>query len=1067
MKKYNKDIYLDLINYKIKIIYLFIIITLGIMTFVGINTISYDMNYTANEILKKYNVVDFKVITPIGFEDFDEKKLTDSLKILDLEYLKYEESKIKNTNKKVALISIPKKVSKLNIIKKLENTNLENGIFIENKYKNKHKLGNKIILENGKEYTIVGFYENPEKRLKSTFFLSIYGTGNIDYTIYLNESYFKNNDAKILNIKLIDLNKITVYSKEYEENIIKYKEKLEEVLFEIDKDKIRKFKFKNLLKLKNTNLEIEKNLKALKEGKLKLENGIEKIFVEEEKLNSKKQQFLNAKKIFSENEFNIKNGLKLIEEKKKEINLKKEELILKKKELESYKKEIIEGNKKIEDGLLILKKEKEKIIKNKIKLIENEEKLEKIKNNILFRIKYEKSKKELEEYKLKLEDGFLRIKSEEKNLLLKKEEINSKYKEVEEGLLKIEDGLSKINVAEKEILYNLKKINSSKDKLILEKEKYYKDYNKNKAKILEGENEILKNKKKILGEKENFDENYNKFLNEINSNLSKLELEKDKINSIESSSFFIKSIFENKDFISYFESIKSIEIISKIFPIIFYSVVLLIITTAIMRLVEEQRYEIGTYKFLGYENKYIIKKYLVFISLPVIFGIILGVFLGIYAMPKILYIAFSAGSIETFLNLDIKISYFPIIFSIILVILFLVLSLYISLKSEIYSNVSSLLIAKVPKSGSKIILENIRFIWNRLSFSNKLTFRNIFRYKFKMIMNILGVMGCCSLIFLGFAIKNSYNQIPEKQFNEIHKYTSKINLNPYTLEKNRKDIEKKLNEFANISSNYFIAKGNDKKEYIVETYIFKENDVSKYINIDKLSNNGAIISKRILTLINKNVGDVIEFKDINNNIFKIRIDGSFENYYSNYLIMTREYFKKISAEKLDFNSYLIKEDVDFNNVDILNIEKSYEKRESFDKISESLNYIIIFLILLSAGLSIIVTYTLLEINVSERKRELSTIKVLGYFDKELLLYIYKEIIFLNILGIILGLFFGKILHYIILESMEKTSTVFVNDIYISSYIYSIILTILFTLISIILMSKKIKDVDMVESLKTE
>ena len=532
---------------------------------------------------------------------------------------------------------------------------------------------------------------------------------------------------------------------------------------------------------------------------------------------------------------------------------------------------------------------------------------------------------------------------------------------------------------------------------------------------------------------------------------------------------------DNASYISYIEGIESLNIISKIFPIIFYFIVIFITITSMTRLIEEDRNNIGTLRFLGYSDNYILMKYLTYALIPTIIGLIIGDILGFSYLPRFIYSAYNSGSITTFNNLEFIFS--PKLFIISLIASFLssLISVYVSIKSSLNVSVSSLLKMKSPVKGGTIFFEKISYIWNKFKFTTKITIRNIFRYKMKLAINIIGIAGCSSLIFLAFSIKDSFSNIPNYQFEYLRPYKSEINL---TDDYNKNNIRKLLRDNKYIYAQKIFGKILiDKQEKYIDIYIFDDN-IDDFIRLIDKNNNkinledkGIYISQRALELASKNIKDNVVVKDYYNKKYILNVENSFKNFSGNYIYMTKKYYESLGykyKENIVLVKNAIKDYTEFFKIDdILYIYETNNQKLVYNKISNSLNYIVLFITIFSALLSFIVTYSLLDININERKKEISTIKVLGFRKIEIFKYIYSETLILTVIASILGLILGIILHRSILYSMRNTNVVFIESVSIKTYILTMLLTYIFSFISICISFRKINKIDMVESLKIE
>ncbi|WP_064615511.1 FtsX-like permease family protein [Streptobacillus moniliformis] len=1068
MKTNNKDIIREFFKSKTRFLAIFIINLLGISTFIGLNVLSKDMYRTIDDLYKISNVADVTVSSNIALNQGDLRILNNLEYISDIEYGYNEEIYINNTKEILNLKSLPERISKLKLIEG-NFPNSVNEIIIEYQLKDKYSLNQKI----NEKFKIVGYYENVENRLLNSKIQTFKGYNVSSVNGYTLNKYFENKEYTFANIKL--KTNFNTYEKEYNDYIFEKKIDIKNKLNKNSKIKLDEFlseKYDEINKGKN---KIENSKNEIMKNENKIIDAKNKILSAEKNLISKINEFQNANDKFYSSEVEINNQkVKLLE---KQYNLKENLSKLEEglKELEINKNKINNGLNEIEKGFNDIDENQKKIDVSKEEILKNEKYINSLKPSIFVsKTKIEDGKSKIEKAIKEIELGENRLKDELKNLENKKIELINNLSFVENKKNELEENKKKINDGLEQIKLGLDKLEEGNKKLIEEKNKFNEEYEENLSKIIKAKEEIKSRKKEIEKAAKKFEEEKNKANEIIENSLNDLEINRRKLDLL-NSIYFINTRIDNPNYSSFIESIESLNIISKLFPVIFYLIVILVSTTTMTRMVDEQRNSIGTYMFLGYSKNEISKKYYIYALLSTILGISLGIYFGIYSMPKFIYTAFKAGSISMYNDLVILFDIKIVLISVVASISSSILSVYLSLRSDFNIEISELLKPKMPKQGSSIFLEKIKIFWNNLSFSNKISLRNIFRYKGKMIMNILGITGCTSLIFLGFAIKNSFSEISELQYNKIRNFHAEVNLKNYL---NKNEISNIINlvnkDFNLISLESINAKfSTENRENNIKIYVLDDINVNEFFYLsNKIDDEGILISKRALTLMNKNIGDEILISDFIGNEYNLRVSNTIDNYQGNYIFLTRKFYEKNLQKEYKVNTLIVKENgksldylLDFDEIQSISLNREY--KEIFDKISDSLNFIVIFITLLSALLSIVVTYSLLEINVNERQRELATIKVIGFFSKEVSLYIYKEIFILTIVGIILGLFSGKWIHKIVLISMEKTNTVFVENIGYTPYIFSITLTLIFSFISFLLIHRKLKEINMIEALKME
>ena len=571
--------------------------------------------------------------------------------------------------------------------------------------------------------------------------------------------------------------------------------------------------------------------------------------------------------------------------------------------------------------------------------------------------------------------------------------------------------------------------------------------------------------------KKEFEDNYKK----LEEAKEKIDNEKEKLDKISKGTWYIQKRKNNTGYTSIIEAIQTIDNIANMFPIIFYMVAILISLTSMTRMIEEERIEIGTLKSLGYTNLTIMSKYLLYSFLACIIGGVLGMSLGFYLLPGIVWKLYSLFyyAVPGFVC---KYRLLSGIIGTLFAFICIGGATYIVANSELKEQASQLMRPKAPKNGKKILLENIPFIWKHFNFSNKVTTRNIFRYKKRSITTIIGISGCTALLVTGFGIKDSVVEIPNKQFKEIIKYDSSIILsNDSEIEKIKDKIKPEIYVESKGISGIIESKEKDFETNIV---VFKNNtELNKVYDLralkDKkkltLDDEGIIITDKIAKSLNKKINDNIKI-NIDGINYKLKIKGITKNYVGHYIYMNKKYYES-TISNYKTNMLLVKgsnaknkEILKFDSVSSINRVSKMIKDASI--MFDAMNYVVILLIIASALLDFVVLYNLANVNISERQREIATLKVLGFYDKEVDDYINKENIIFTIIGIILGMIFGIFIIDLIVASIEIDSLRIIRYIKPISFVYSALITITFSFIVNIIIHFILKKINMIESLKS-
>lgn len=547
----------------------------------------------------------------------------------------------------------------------------------------------------------------------------------------------------------------------------------------------------------------------------------------------------------------------------------------------------------------------------------------------------------------------------------------------------------------------------------------------------------------------------------------------------------------NPGYAEYKDNADRLSAIASVFPVFFFLIAALVSLTTMTRMVEEHRLQIGTLKALGYGNRDIMAKFLVYGTLASLAGAAVGLAVGFTLLPAIIFDAYSS-----LYNLpDLIKSFYPSysIISIIVALVCTTLTAWFAARVELRGNAAVLMRPKAPKSGQRILLERITFVWKRLSFVQKVTARNLFRYKQRMFMTVFGVAGCTALILTGFGLKDSIGSIAPKQFGVIMKYDALVALQTDATAEAQQSYEQLISGEPAITGTLDVAQEtmtarasgvNDQDVYL---FVPEAADsLSDYVSLQdrstgearKLTDEGVIISEKLAKLYGLKAGDTLTLADSKNEPFGLLVTGITENYVMHYAYMTPAYYTSVFGKEPVFNTSLLNYNAPDSaweeqfgerltaNGRVAAVSFSSSVGTAFDDTMKSMDVVTLVLIVSAAALAFVVLYNLTNINVSERIRELSTIKVLGFYDNEVTMYIYRENILLTLLGIAAGSGLGIVLHSFVLQTAELDATMFAPVIEWPSYIYAAVLTMLFSGIVMAFMHIKLKRIHMIEALKS-
>ena len=646
------------------------------------------------------------------------------------------------------------------------------------------------------------------------------------------------------------------------------------------------------------------------------------------------------------------------------------------------------------------------------------------------------------------------------------DQIDSAKAELESGQDQINSGWDQITAGEQELADAEAKLEEAEAEIADGWEEYYEGEAEAEAEIADGEQKIA-DAKEELADAEN------------------------EINDIEMPEWYIYDRSNLPDYTGYGENADRMRAIGEVFPAIFFLVAALISLTTMTRMVEEQRTQIGTLKALGYERHSIAGKYLGYALLATVSGSVVGILFGEKVFPYIIINAY--GIMYQHMN-DIVIPYNleyglgAAAAALASTLLATVFSCY----KELREQAAELMRPPTPKQGQRVMLERVKFIWKRLNFSWKASIRNLVRYKKRLFMTIFGIGGCMALMLVGFGLKDSIFAIVDIQYGEIQLYDGNIILSDDATEEEKSNIittlekdSKMAGSTEGILSQITVGNGDEWHDVYLDVPKNVE-EFSEFVVLQdrvtnekyELDDSGAILTEKMATELDVEPGDTVTIRDENRGDLEVEISAVCENYMSHYLYMTPAYYEKVYGEQPDYNSIFYKtadritEEAERIGEEALtlpgalSVSYTTDLREQVDNMLGALDEVIVVLIISAGMLAFVVLYNLNNINITERQRELATLKVLGFYNGEVAMYVYRENIVLTVLGAVFGIVLGKFLHGFIIVTVEIESVMFGRNIDLSSFIYGFLLTILFSLLVNGAMYFKLKKINMVESLKS-
>lgn len=1072
---YLKDIFREIKISLGRFLSILCIVAIGVAFFAGIKASAPDMKNSADTYFDKYNVQDIQVYSTIGLTKKDVAAINKikGVKSVQPSFSMDTLSQIDSTQMVIKVISygIDQKMNKIRVVEgrmpERENECLVEASSATNKLYGTFHIGDTIKLQSGTDealskslkhtkYKIVGTCYNPNY-LSYEKGSSNIGSGTVNSFIYIQNTnvlkdYYTEVDVCVKGAKDLDC-----YSDEYFDVVDPVLKKIKKISNKQIDARIQSYQSELDEKKQEATDKFKDAENQFNDAQNKIDSGLSEIQSNELKLQNSKDQINQgwneyyANLQLLDNIPTLQNAIAQIEESEKKLP-----------ELLSQKEQVENGLQEINaEGDLNTKRT---LIQNAIDFIDI-------------------ALKKLENYPDSSDAETIRIKLNEKKELLqgqlslidqaiaKKAELEAILPQIQSGIEQIQAGVAK----KAELQSQLNQLLNAKNELnnayvsLINGQAQYED---GVSKIEDAKNELNKSIEQLTLSKAEFNIQKHDALRE----LSDAQLEIDKMEG----KWIVLDRNSHYSYRDYGACADRMDGIAKVFPVFFFLVAALVCMTTMTRMVDEQRNEMGTLKALGYSKLQIASKYIIYALIASILGSILGCSLGMYLFPTVIFNAWN-----TLYNIDqIKFLFQPgliLLASGSVTGITLLATLY-SIYSELIEMPSQLMRPKAAKAGKKILLERITFIWKRLSFLQKVTARNIFRYKKRFFMTIIGIAGCSALLVAGFGINDSISDIVNQQYNVIYHYDA-------TVSAKTSEITSQIKSLKGVKDVY-------EEDHLAVTTKIENKDISTTVHIisnDKkfkdfctlfngnkefdLDDSSVLISQKMATKLNKKAGDTIKIKDANNKVIKAKIKGVFTNYVGHHIYASESLYKSWNTNAKTTHIYLIKSKkttkkfernlgnkiMNIDGVQSVTFYSSLQK--NFKDMIKSISYIVVVLVISAACLAFVVLYNLSNVNISERKREIATIKVLGFTRKEVDAYINRETILLTILGSLIGLGIGIGLHHLIMNLAEMDDIMFGRTINSISYVISFVMTIGFNAIINLCMHKKLNNIQMVESLK--
>lgn len=878
--------------------------------------------------------------------------------------------------------------------------------------------------------------------------------------------------------------------------------------------------------LADAKTEIDEGKTELAENEQKLNDAKQQLDESRQQLDGARNQLDEAKKTLDDSKKQLDDGQAEIDGRRSELEAGKTQLEAGKQQLESGRAEYESGKAqydenlaKYEDGLEQYRQaaaqldqaaamlgEDDPTIKMQRGLLENTKtQLDEAK------IQLDAAKAQLDEAESQLTQSEQTITATEQQIADGEAQLNAAQEQIDSGIqqyndglaqynenyAKFQDGVEQYNAGYREYSDGLIQFNNGKNKLadaerqyndgvaeLAEKEQEFLD---GKADYVSGVKELEDAKQKYRDGLKEYQDGVDEFNTEIADAEKKIEDGRKQIADAGEAKWYVFTRDDNPGYSEYASNAERIDKIAAIFPVFFLLVAALVCLTTMSRMVEEQRMQIGTLKSLGYSNAVIMRQYMVYAVLAAASGSVLGAFIGMFFFPFV--IMFAYGMMYIITNFYFELNPFNIVISAGSMVAAIALTVFFSARNALAGTPAELMRPKAPKAGKRVLLERIGFIWNKLSFFGKVSGRNLFRYKRRMFMTVIGIAGCTALSLTGFGLKDSISDIVNLQYNDINNYSG------FIAYESQDDVQGIYDALLDYSPDTEYTRALIKQYTVssdggtVQCYVTAVEDTDKFEDMidfrdrksgEKLGfDSGIIVTEKMTKLLGVKSGDTVTLRISDGNTREVTIGAVTEHYTSHYMYIPEEKYAELFGEEPDYNIVYFRNGMsaeqsvqdDFTTRmlavnGVLTVTVNSGASSQFADMMKIMDLVVVVLIVSAGALAFVVLYNLTNVNITERIREIATLKVLGFYDKEVSSYVFRENNILSVMGGILGLGIGVALCQFIIQTAEIDEVMFGRNIHPLSFLWAFLITVAFSLIVNLIMRKDLIKISMVESLKS-
>ena len=1101
----RKEFYMEIRKTLNRFLSILLINALGVAFFAGVRASKPDMQISADAFYDESNLMDIRVVSTLGMteEDAEAIEAVEGVKEVMPFYSVDMFGRLPDRQLNLQVMSLPDKMNRIHV-REGRLPESRNECLVD------YKLLTSGLCELGEELTLVSGTEDETSEIvnqetftivgagTTSYYMSLdrgttsIGSGSLDGFLVVLPEVFEQDYYTQICVTAEGAYELTCYTEEYDSLVDELVERIEEIEKERCEIRYVQVQEEGQEKIADAEAEVADGEKKLADAGAELEDARVKLADAEEKLADGRKELADGEAEFAEKEQELLDAKQEVADGWKELNEAKEELVKATFEIQRGYEQYEKGKAEIDAGYAQLAPYEEQLAQIESRLEQVQKALDEIAQADNAGIPVdEQQRAELEGTKIQLlsakeqlapvvEENKTKLDAGAAALAAGKRELDAGSDQVDEGNREAYYAEQDLREAEEEIADGEIKLEDGRAELA-DARQTLKDAEKEladaKAEFADGEAE------------------YEKALAENEETLADAKVKiadaKKELADLKEPEWYVLDRQYIQTYVEYGNDADRIGAIGEVFPAIFFLVAALVSLTTMTRMVEEQRTQIGTLKALGYGKGAIASKYIFYALLSSLLGSLLGLAAGQKILPTVIISAYQIlynNLPETLTPLSLEYSLTAAGVAVLCTTFAALAACY----KELNAVPANLMRPAAPKSGKRVFLERVGFLWKRLTFSQKAAIRNLVRYKKRFFMTIFGIGGCMALLLVGFGLKDSILHIGNGQFGDVFAYDGAVGIDKDADAKERLELEEQI-------------KGDERLTHYMETleiavdveadgaprsaYLIVPGDVEEldhYIHLQNretrehytLDEEGVIMSEKLATLLGVSEGDTVTLKEDETKAVEARVAHITEQYFMHYVYMSEELYESLYGEEPDWNQWFIKtrqQDEEFEE-ELRTDYIQYEAVSDVDFISgtaqrvadmlRSMDLIIYVLVIAAGLLAFVVLYNLNNININERRRELATLKVLGFFDPEVSAYVNRENVLLTVIGTGVGVFLGILLHQFVIKTAEIDMLMFGRTIAPKSYVYSVLLTFVFSALVNGAMFFKLRKIDMVESLKS-